>query len=36
MAQTRIKVFSHNDLDGFGGPLLLQALQPVMFKDTEF
>ena len=36
MAQTRIKIFSHNDLDGFGGPLLLETLHEVMFKDVEF
>ena len=36
MAQRLIKLFSHNDLDGFGAPLLLKTLQPVMFEDTEF
>lgn len=36
MAQRLIKLFSHNDLDGFGAPLLLKALQSVMFEDTEF
>lgn len=36
MAQTRIKIFSHNDLDGFGGPLLLTAVQATMFKDVDF
>ncbi|MCD7124225.1 DHHA1 domain-containing protein [Limosilactobacillus caviae] len=36
MAQRLIKLFSHNDLDGFGAPLLLKTLQPVMFENTEF
>lgn len=36
MAKQIIKLFSHNDLDGFGAPLLLTAVQPVMFADTEF
>lgn len=36
MAKRTIKLFSHNDLDGFGAPLLLRAVQPVMFDDTEF
>lgn len=36
MAKRTIKLFSHNDLDGFGAPLLLKAVQPVMFDDTEF
>ena len=36
MAQRLIKLFSHNDLDVFGAPLLLKTLQPVMFEDTEF
>lgn len=36
MARRTIKLFSHNDLDGFGAPLLLKAVQPVMFDDTEF
>lgn len=31
-----IKLFSHNDLDGFGAPLLLQALQPQMFANVHF
>ena len=31
-----IKVFSHNDLDGFGAPYLLKAVQPTMFADTTF
>lgn len=36
MAKQLIKVFSHNDLDGFGGPMLLKSVQPVMFSDVEF
>lgn len=36
MAKQLIKVFSHNDLDGFGGPMLLKSVQPVMFSDTQF
>lgn len=36
MAKRTIKLFSHNDLDGFGAPLLLTAVQPTMFEDTEF
>lgn len=35
MAQQLIKVFSHNDLDGFGAPLLLKAVQPTMFANVE-
>lgn len=31
-----IKVFSHNDLDGFGAPYLLKAVQPTMFSETTF
>lgn len=31
-----IKLFSHNDLDGFGAPLLLEALQPTMFNNVTF
>ena len=31
-----IKVFSHNDLDGFGAPLLLEAVQPELFGNIEF
>ena len=34
MAQL-IKVFSHNDLDGFGAPLLLKAVQPTMLANVE-
>ncbi len=36
MARRTIKLFSHNDLDGFGAPLLLEAVQPIMFDDVEF
>ncbi|MDO4902764.1 MAG: DHHA1 domain-containing protein [Limosilactobacillus sp.] len=36
MARQLIKVFSHNDLDGFGAPMLLKAVQPVMFEDVQF
>lgn len=36
MGKRLIKLFSHNDLDGFGAPLLLKAVQPTMFEDTEF
>lgn len=36
MVKRLIKLFSHNDLDGFGAPLLLQAVQPTMFGETEF
>lgn len=32
----RIKIFSHNDLDGFGAPYLLQAVQETVFPDTTF
>jgi uncharacterized protein len=32
----RIKIFSHNDLDGFGAPYLLQAVQTTVFPDTTF
>jgi uncharacterized protein len=31
-----IKLFSHNDLDGFGAPCLFYALAPYMFKGVEF
>ena len=31
-----IKLFSHNDLDGFGAPLLLSALQPILFNGVDF
>lgn len=36
MAQRLIKIFSHNDLDGFGAPMLLKTVQPTMFGDVEF
>ena len=36
MAKQLIKVFSHNDLDGFGGPMLLQSVQPTVFSSVEF
>lgn len=36
MAQQIIKLFSHNDLDGFGAPELLKTVQPVMFPNVEF
>ena len=32
----RIKIFSNNDLDGFGAPYLLQAVQETVFPDTTF
>ena len=31
-----IKLFSHNDLDGFGAPVLITTLAPYLFKDVEF
>lgn len=31
-----IKLFSHNDLDGFGAPCLFMTLAPYMFKGVEF
>lgn len=31
-----IKLFSHNDLDGFGAPVLFETLAPYLFKDVEF
>lgn len=34
--QQHIKLFSHNDLDGFGAPLLLNALQPTLFNNINF
>lgn len=36
MAHQLIKVFSHNDLDGFGGPEVLASVQPDVFPDVEF
>ncbi|MEY8441058.1 DHHA1 domain-containing protein [Lactobacillaceae bacterium 24-114] len=35
MAKQLIKIFSHNDLDGFGAPLLLEAVQDKIFPDYE-
>lgn len=35
MSKRRIKIFSHNDLDGFGAPYLLDNVQAEMFPDTE-
>lgn len=34
--QQHIKLFSHNDLDGFGAPLLLEVLQPYLFNGIDF
>lgn len=34
--QQYIKLISHNDLDGFGAPLLLKALQPELFNNVNF
>ena len=34
--QQYIKLISHNDLDGFGAPLLLEALQPELFSNVTF
>ena len=31
-----IKLFSHNDLDGFGAPTLFEAVQPDLFKGVVF
>lgn len=36
MAKRNVKIFSHNDLDGFGAPILIKTVQPVMFNDCEF
>lgn len=36
MAKRNIKIFSHNDLDGFGAPVLVKTVQDVMFPDAEF
>lgn len=36
MADRQIKIFSHNDLDGFGAPYLLQTVKDVMFPDVTF
>lgn len=32
--QKRIKIFSHNDLDGFGAPYLLAAVQAAVLPET--
>ena len=36
MANQVIKIFSHNDLDGFGAPLLLETVKETMFPHCEF
>lgn len=36
MTDRQIKIFSHNDLDGFGAPYLLQVVGDVMFPDVTF
>ena len=36
MANQVIKIFSHNDLDGFGAPLLLETVKETMFSHCEF
>lgn len=36
MANQVIKIFSHNDLDGFGAPLLLETVKETMFPHSEF
>lgn len=36
MAERLIKIFSHTDLDGFGGPGLLQTVAETMFPGTTF
>ena len=36
MAKRNIKIFSHNDLDGFGAPVLVKTVQDVVFPDAEF
>ena len=36
MAKRNIKIFSHNDLGGFGAPVLVKTVQDVMFPDAEF
>ena len=36
MANQVIKIFSHNDLDGFGAPLLLETVKETMFLHSEF
>lgn len=36
MANRQIKIFSHNDLDGYGAPFLLQAVQEAVFPNEQF
>lgn len=36
MVRQQVKVFSHNDLDGFGAPLLLKVLNEQVFPETTF
>ncbi|WP_251545650.1 DHHA1 domain-containing protein [Limosilactobacillus caecicola] len=36
MATQQIKIFSHNDLDGFGAPFLLQVVQPTLFPEVSY
>lgn len=36
MVSQQVKVFSHNDLDGFGAPFLLAEVQPTMFPEVHF
>lgn len=36
MISQQIKIFSHNDLDGFGAPFLLAEVQPTMFPGVHF
>ncbi|WP_295731308.1 DHHA1 domain-containing protein [uncultured Limosilactobacillus sp.] len=36
MTNRQIKIFSHNDLDGFGAPYLLQVVQATVFPDEQF
>ena len=36
MTNQRIKIFSHNDLDGFGASFILKEVQSMMFPEVEF
>lgn len=36
MADQQIKIFSHNDLDGFGAPYLLQVVKDTVFPHVTF
>lgn len=36
MVSRQIKIFSHNDLDGFGAPFLLSEVQTTIFPDVYF